>query len=238
MTPAELRSLAESSTTPLAFAEALKGLTEADRKKLSKTAQDIYREVRAKERGNFGVVTEEGAIAKLALLACCGWTDAKRVNNTGRFGMFPTQGAWTDAARQILLDRRPASAQDWIAMRLAETPQLLQSFGAFTWGDVRQLVKAGVIARPTGDGYIRVMAGGWPDTFDPVRDADVFDGDVWRLFEVETHAFSSARRRKRPFKNTRKGPSTPKRGGWRNSSTDGPSGSMWQPARGGSIGAA
>jgi hypothetical protein len=200
MTPAELRSLAQSSTSPLAFADAFKGLTEADRKKLSKTAQEIYREARAKERKNFGIPTEEGAIGKLALLACCGWTDAKRVNNNGRFGMFPRPGNWPDAVRQILIDRRPAWAQDWIAMRLAESPQRLQLMTALSWKDLRELIKAAVIERPADDGYIRIMAAGWRDSFDPVRDADVFDSDVWRLFQVETHAFGGVPEQKKAIR--------------------------------------
>jgi hypothetical protein len=199
MTPFELRSLCESSITPLAFAQAFSELTEADRKKLSKTAQEIFKEARAAERAQFGLPTAEGAIARLAILACCPGNCAKQVNGMGRFGMFPHEGAWTEAVRRILLDRRPLWAADWIAMRLDEEPRWPWS-SPVSWNDVRELMQSGVIERPTVDGYTRLLASVSDVDFNPDRDGDVFDADVWRLFTVDTTAFDAVPEKKKALR--------------------------------------
>ena len=185
MTPDELRSVCRSRKTPLALAEALGDLTEPDRKKLSKTAQEIYKSAREAERDNWGFPTYDGGIARLVMLACCPWSQAKRVNSGGR-GMFPDRGSWMDAVFQILVDRRPSWADDWIALELDVDASLWRI--SLSWTHVRELMKAGVIQRPTVDGYFRLLAECHRE-FDPDRDADVLEADVWRLFEVDTSAF-------------------------------------------------
>ncbi|HEV3299302.1 MAG TPA: DUF6493 family protein, partial [Planctomycetaceae bacterium] len=197
MTPFELRSLCRSTATPLKFVAAFDGLSEADRKKLSKTAQEIFAEVRAHERDNFRMPTYEGGLARLALLACCGGTQAKRVKSDGFRGMFPnqepwkgTQGPWTDALKHILIVRRPAWAADWIAQQLQEQEGRWQFFSPITWALVRSLMGAGVIRRPAVDGYMRLMASDGARDFDPAADADLLETDIWQLFVVENTAFS------------------------------------------------
>ena len=39
----------------------------------------------------------------------------RRVKGKGSLGMFPTRGPWMRGRPRILLDRRPAWADDWIA---------------------------------------------------------------------------------------------------------------------------
>jgi hypothetical protein len=189
MTPFELRSLCRSCKTPLAFAEAFKELTEAQRKTLSKTAQEIFSQTRTEEREQRGLPSRDGGIARLALLACCAWSQAQRVKGNGWRGMFPREGPWMEAVREILLARRPAWADAWIALQLdaEEPPWRLDS--TLTWNDVRELMKAGVIGRPTVDGYTRLLASPGNDQFDPSRDADVLESDIWRLFAVDNSAF-------------------------------------------------
>jgi hypothetical protein len=125
-------------------------------------------------------------MARLAMLACCPWSQAKQVNSSGR-GMFPNRGPWMAAVCRILSDRRPDWATEWVALQLEVEGWAWQV--ALGWRDVRELMKAGVIERPAGDGYIRLLAASGFTEFDPERDADVLETDVWRLFEVDTRAF-------------------------------------------------
>ncbi len=76
MTPDELRELCQSKKVPLAFADAFSDLDEAGRRVLSKTIQDVYREARKAEQADGGQVTYRGSLARLALLACCPWSQA------------------------------------------------------------------------------------------------------------------------------------------------------------------
>jgi hypothetical protein len=180
MTPDEFRKLCTSCKTPLAFAESCRDLTEADRKKLSKTAQEIYTSAMQAERENWRIASYEGGIARLAMLAVCSWSQAKRVSLSGR--VFPDRGPWFTAIREILTDRRPSWAGDWV------TAQLDDNAWRVTWNDVRELMRAGVIERPSTEGYIRLLANSYLE-IDPERDADVMETEIWRLFEVETSAF-------------------------------------------------
>lgn len=186
MTPDDFRKLCISCKTPLAFAESCSVLTEPDRKKLSKTAQEVYKLAQEEERNNFRIPTHHGGIARLAMLATCPWTQAKRVNIGFRRGFPDGNPAWRDAAFRILLDHRPSWANEWVALHLnAESVWEIP----LTWNHVRELMRAGVIERPTSDGYIRLLAMSGYIEFDPERDADILDNDVWRIFEVQTGIF-------------------------------------------------
>lgn len=199
MTPEDLRVLFESNPTPQAFAEAFRNLTEADRKPLSKTAQELFEAVRKKEnrranpvgpREQEGSLAHEAALARLAVLACCPWGQAKRINL-----VTLRTNAWAPGRdliempviRQILIDRRPSWADDWVALQLDFGDWAWQS--GLYWTDVRELMKAGVIQRPTVPGYVRLMAEQGFQTLDPDADADVIEIDLWMLFAVDTVAF-------------------------------------------------
>jgi hypothetical protein len=181
----DLQSLYESKSTPLAFADAFSPLGEPERKKLSNAAQKIFSEARQAERNNFGIPSYEGGLARLALLACCPWSQAKRVV-PGRLGMFPHEGPWLEAVKKILIDRRPGWADDWVILQLESTSRWWWHRPSLT--DVRELIKAGVIRKPTSDAYIRLLAQGSQE-FDGVRDADVIATDIWRFFTVDTMVF-------------------------------------------------
>ena len=157
MTPFELRSLCHSNTIPLAFAAAFDGLSEADRKQLSKTAQEIFAEARADEREKFGLPTYAGGLARLAVLACCGGSQARRVKKDGFHGLIlepmtgkfwhESLGTWadvqkniSDALEQILVVRRPAWADDWIAQQLQEPGGRWGFATPITWTLVRRLI--------------------------------------------------------------------------------------------------
>jgi Family of unknown function (DUF6493) len=205
MTPFELRSLCRSTTIPLEFAAAFDGLSEADRKQLSKTAQEIFAEARADERGRFGLPTYAGGLARLALLACCGGSQAKRVKGDGFHGMISDDrgqfwheslGSWanalkniSDALNQILVVRRPAWADAWIIQQLEEPEGRWDFASPVTWTLVRHLMRAGVIRRPVVDGYLRLMAAQRANDFDPVRDADLLETEIWQLFASQNTDF-------------------------------------------------
>lgn len=187
MTPDQLRSLVHSSHTPLAFAAEFSDLEEATRKSLSKTAQELYREARKAEQANWGLTTHQGSLARLALLACGPWSQAKRIHGT-RWRVFHGHSEeWPTAIVKLLTDRRPDWAGSWVELQLegreSEWERILN------WQHIRELVKAGVIERPDSDGYVRVMAGFSGPKIETLVDDDVLEQDVWRLFEVDTNAF-------------------------------------------------
>ena len=93
---------------------------------------------------------------------------------------------WRDAAFRILLDHRPKWANEWVALQLdAESAWEIP----LSWNHVRELMRSGVIERPSSDGYIRLLSISGFNEFDPERDADILDADVWRIFEVDTGIF-------------------------------------------------
>ena len=61
-------------------------------------------------------------------------------------------------------------------------------------------MRLGVAKKPTSEGYVRLMVQGLPDechvnNFTPLSqklraNPDLLEDELWRLFEVETHAFS------------------------------------------------
>ena len=179
---------------PIAFAEAVAKLTEAERKKLSKTAQQLLADARPKKRETFDWPTTMKLMARLAVLAVCAKTAAVRVNNLTN---FPNDGVtaeivamfrgdkpvpFVEAAIQILIDRRPDWADDWLATQLS--PQ----FPEITWQSVRRLIDSGVCRKPTSPGYVRLFATVGM-TIDFEVEPKLLD-DVWDLFRVDAGVFT------------------------------------------------
>lgn len=191
---------AVKNSTPLAFAELAAGLAEADRKKLSKAAQELLQQARPKERDNFGIPTHEKHMARLALLAVGPRSQACRPMNLAqlpqtrgfRLDIFPVAhesgpNPYEQAAAQILADRKPNWADEWLASQIAGAES--SPFGVpLNWKIVRRLIRTGVCRKPDSPGYLRLLAwfGLWED-FD--EDPDLLD-DAWDLFRVPTQAFA------------------------------------------------
>lgn len=178
------------SSTPLAFAELAAGLTEAERKKLSKFAQELLRRARAAERANHGWPTHEGHMARLALLAVGPRTHACRPMNLDehpfRPGMFAIHSArepnpYEEAAVKILADRRPDWADEWLNAQIAEEDRSL------SWATVRRLIRERVCRKPDSAAYLRLVSQFGCFT-DFQQDPDVLE-DAWKLLQIPNHAF-------------------------------------------------
>ena len=76
-------------------------------------------------------------------------------------------------------------------------------FGRINWKTLRSLIREGICTKPTSDDYIRLMADDLRDTFHYLpgvqfvplsrkllAEPDVLEVDVWRLFELDTYAFT------------------------------------------------
>jgi len=218
MTPDELRELCTSGKSPGEFAEAVSHLDEATRKKLSATAQKIVKEARAaviddEESGVYfrggqagdaqldrqAQIVEQARrikqyedhtttleIGRLALLAVGPVTQAKKAcRDIEDYGNDDVREAFV----RILKDRRPDWADQWINEMLdgiAHPDDFL-----LTFGDIRELFHAGVIQRPTSDGYIQMLSFPPGTTYESECNADILAHDIWRLFEIDTWMFQS-----------------------------------------------
>lgn len=181
---------------PLQFAEAVSELTEAERKKLSKTAQELFRvqremhgrsEIERMIQRRLGLLDRAGLMCCLGLLAAAPRSAAVRpmrlASTPMSFGRF--DGSYCDeekAAIRILLDRRPEWATDWLNAQLAA-----DNFPTIQWQSVRTLIKSGVCQRPVTVDYVRQFAFfGYKE--DLASQPDLMD-DLWLVFQVDARAF-------------------------------------------------
>ena len=59
--------------------------------------EEIFSQTRAEEREAFGMPSHEGGMARLAILACCAWSQAQRVKGNGWANVPPRRAL--DAGR-------------------------------------------------------------------------------------------------------------------------------------------
>ncbi len=187
MTPHELKALFDSRPSPLEFAAAMADIDEKTRQSLSKMAQDIYREVRKEEQSDVHNMKGRNSLARLIILACCPWSQARRVRGNRWSWIDQTRDSFADTVVRILIDRRPDWAGDWVELQL--------DVGSFPWEcslglkHIHELVRTGVIDRPTSDGYARLL-GSATGVYEKIPADELIDElDIWRLFEVDTLAF-------------------------------------------------
>jgi hypothetical protein len=190
MSPEEFEELLKPRRTRSGFdeadgfrlAEAVAGLTEAQRKKLSRTASSFFKQFRGELR--FG---ENVVFAGLAVLAVCPLSECKKVG-------FSIHGRQDQPAIKILADRRPEWIDDWISHKLSQ-----DFFQTISWSMLRALIRAGVCRKPEHPTYGRLMASdlGWrarraadgshrPVVEQLLADSDLLD-DVWRVFGAEDY---------------------------------------------------
>lgn len=202
------------------LAEVVAPLSEAERKKLSKTAQTLYREVHAAQfdfRNPHGdgplerlkpYLEDPGSVAKwvgieqqyaaasLALLAVGPLTQVKKINSS--FAFFHGRDGERIAGRddvllKVLTDRRPPWIDDWVTALLA------RDFFSFDWDTLWRMIKEGICQKLESQAYYNQMVQGVLRYDRPNREIPLSDylvseplllEDVWALFEFDTTAFS------------------------------------------------
>lgn len=186
MSPERLRELCENdSIGPADFAIEMSALSDTQRTKLSKPTQDLFREFRADEAGVGGEPTNRSAKSRLAILACCPWSVAKRVRGD-HWRLFPNRTEqWADAVVAILLHRRPDWTDRWIQQTLDADNVIVHWL---TWAHLRSLIDSGVIDRPESDGYIRLFAIAFAPREGVELDDRFIEYEFWRMLDVETGA--------------------------------------------------
>lgn len=189
---------AVKSLTPLKFAEAVASLSEAERKKLSKTAQELYRESRPTESASTrsirmlqvfaGRVAPPNPTFLLALLAVASKSAALKnlAQDVVAFAMAQSDSVTREtepAAIRILCDRRPDWANDWLNVQLNSN----RWTGSIGWESIRTLIQSGVCQRPATERYVRLFA--WKAIEeDLTTQPDLLD-DLWLLFEFDSLVF-------------------------------------------------
>lgn len=208
MTPERLQELILEGQ-PGEIAAALAPLPEKERKKISRAASSLYRQLQRGElakdappplRALFerikGSLSRAEPISpynngQLAILGVC------PLSVTRKLDIWYVRDEYEAALLKVLGDRRPDWIDEWLEFRLDE------EFHGLSWRLVRQLIRDGVCARPRCDGYIRLLAQGlnvvWqrPGEEPPpplsqllLADPELLENEIWRLFEVETTAFT------------------------------------------------
>ncbi|MGE0491238.1 MAG: DUF6493 family protein [Vulcanimicrobiota bacterium] len=177
MTPEELTRLVESGASSQ-LVEALACLSEKQRKELDETAHQLYQHPpadRDQARKRYDAV-------RLAVLGLC---RSARVKSLFLFG----PAGFTTQVVEVLSARRPSWAGKWLAHRL-ERDQSELSYQA-----IDELVARGVVQRPSGEGYYRLLANYQQRELalsDWLRqNRRVTEHELWQLFSIESTAFNS-----------------------------------------------
>jgi len=208
MTPEELETFVARGDSR-GFVNAVKNLTEAQRKKLSTTAQKLLKEINKAQserifdplsrkkpferlmsllgRKEKVTIQEQVAVAVLAVQACAPLSQVRKTN----FRQYSGENLNVE----ILRDRRP----EWIDELIAGAISGEFSSG-FGWNDYRALLADGYCSKPESEDYYRFFALGmmeanWRGKVKRKLSASLADEpdlveDIWKLFEVETNAFA------------------------------------------------
>lgn len=211
MTPEELEKYIESADAK-GLAKAVEKYSETDRKKLSKTAAKIYREMREARINNkfdskeyYKAFVAKFCTSELAMFAFCPISTLR--GNTPSFWNYSIPDASEEkkeheaheALIKVLDDRRPVWVDEWMDSCLDE------EFVSMPWCCVRILMKKGICKKPTTDAYIRLMVERLPDRwhleekeYTPaseklLADPELLEDEIWRIFEVENDCFSNTR---------------------------------------------
>ncbi|REJ86942.1 MAG: hypothetical protein DWQ35_22545 [Planctomycetota bacterium] len=211
MSPEDLEKfVATADSTGLADATA--NLTEAERRKLSKTAQSLKREIESVRWTNTGTRREpldrlmgylglkklkkkvelwdQLRTADLALLAVGPRSAIKKTGIRRPYGESFDQEY---VGVRILCDRRP----EWIDELIDDL--LSGDLWTIDWDTLRQLIKKDVCRKPTSDGYYRLLTQMSSHrryenknvtlSEELAAEPELLD-DLWKFFEVDTDAFA------------------------------------------------
>ena len=193
-----------------AFVAALNPLDEESRKSYRKIVKAVRKDVESTLYARYaaGTTAEEfnkrqeagrkwkaanphiEANAVLGLLACGTAAEAHRAP------MWQLHGEHADLVASVLIARNPTWLGTWVDKHLGgEFPNL-------SWETVRALIRAGVIEKPSAEGYARLFIHAMrgydyqhPEAYVPtserlLAEPEFLDDEVWRLFEFENEAFT------------------------------------------------
>jgi hypothetical protein len=167
--------------------EALRPLSEGERKALSKKAAEFFKAARLNPVDLVAMDSwqqrwERQTRAALAVLGLCGWTEAKKCRPDRRLIFVWPQGV----IGQVLRDRRPEWVDKWV-------DQALDADRLGDWHSVRILVREGLCRRPKSDRYISrmIQSLSWMRRADdpPMKflreDSALLEDEVWGIFEAD-----------------------------------------------------
>ncbi len=165
----------------------LTSLNEQERRDFRSQIYRWYREIDSGEETSLPRKPQSGAhhAAALAVLATGNLKDVQRTQIWWGLNRDDTM---VPIAFKILEARRPKWADSWLNKQIAG-----ESF--FPWALLEKLVASGICEKPTTDDYIRFLGNRFNDFQVPLvprlkARPWLLESDVWRLFEVETSAFS------------------------------------------------
>ena len=197
MTPEELEELVAKADNE-GLVKAAARLTASERKKLSSTAKSLFNELnKVYWRGDdqsqldrlqayLGKKTvrapDQFATAELAVVAVGPLSHAKKI-----------RGQRNEFLSQILRDRQPDWIDDWVASAI------VGEFPTIDWDTFWSLYRDGLINKPDSEDYLNFMvawllpmyqgdASKW--NYEAIAAEPELIEDIWRLFEVETPAFT------------------------------------------------
>ncbi len=186
MTPQEFERLLKPGGSSVMYtaadgmrlAEALAGLDERQRQKLSTTAKATWRELTS---GPYS--RDKYEFAGLGVLGVGSLADARKV----AVEYLSFQEA---AAIKLLIDRRPEWIDEWVRHKLED------DYPRLSWRLMRALINAGVCRKPETPGYAASMSGSLMVNFNSqvplserlMNDPDLLP-DVWRFFEQDVCPF-------------------------------------------------
>ncbi len=217
MTPEELvRQIVHGQ--PEELAKALETLPEAERRKLSGTTAAlekawrsgwddtfVYRKFAKEVSRYLGRSPSEkdlahGLARQNLALAILGAGTLGQVKHLDVTTINRPHNTFDALCLKVIRDRRPSWLSAWVDHQLSAWWHRV-----FNWAVLRDLIRDGVCPKPSCDGYIELLA---DSAWGPQRghkdkasslpelllvEPDVLAEDIWRLFEVETSAFSGWR---------------------------------------------
>ena len=191
------------SAEPARLADALSDRSEAERKHLAKRAFSLHKRLMNRDED---LVESSSLKEKLkrgndyrsriitARLAVMGVGSAAQAKKLPTWYLQPEE---QEILVRILTDRRPVWLDSWLAGRLED------QFPGINWRSIRTLVRAGACTLPESDGFVRLVAldmSRWrmrgekdlpPLSQRLKKDWDILEPLVYRLFEIESMAFTA-----------------------------------------------
>src|SRR5258708_564174 len=159
---------------------ALAGLSEAERRKLSKSIVNLRKQL----SGGLPLIVQRGEQAqrlRLALIGVGPWGETRRIRVWHMRSSWKPEEPDYELLFQVMRDRKPDWLQKWAEAELDERSLV-------DWSFVRRLVHAGLCERPQTENYILKMFAGFYSHGKTrkellLEDPDLLNWEIWQLFE-------------------------------------------------------